>query len=75
MFVWVRIPLPVLLIKINMNKSFMIQKLEDYLNSTSKEQLEKDWEELKQYKNIGPTMDEYFENLERRFKKPIKKLY
>ena len=75
MFVWGRIPLPVLLIKINMNKSFMLQKLEDYLNSTSKEQLEKDWEELKQYQNIGPTMDEYFENLERRFKKPIKKLY
>ena len=52
-----------------MNKSFMLQKLEDYLNNTSKEQLEKDWEELKQYQNIGPTMDEYFENLERRFKK------
>ena len=30
----------------------------------NKEQLEKDWEELKQYQNIGPTMDEYFENLE-----------
>lgn len=58
-----------------MDKHPILQKLEDYLNSTSKEQLEKDWEELKQYQNIGPTMDEYFENLERRFKKPIKKLY
>ena len=52
-----------------MDKHPILQKLEDYLNSTSKEQLEKDWEELKQYQNIGPTMDEYFENLERRFKK------
>lgn len=58
-----------------MDKHPILQKLEDYLNSTSKEQLEKDWEELNQYQNIGPTMDEYFENLERRFKKPIKKLY
>ena len=57
-----------------MDKHPILQKLEDYLNNTSKEQLEKDWEELKQYQNIGPTMDEYFENLERRFKKPIKKL-
>ena len=69
MFVWVRVPFPVLLIKINMNKSFMLQELKEYLNNTSKEQLEKDWEELKQYQNIGPTVDEYFENLERRFKK------
>lgn len=58
-----------------MDKHPILQKLEDYLNNTSKKQLEKDWEELKQYQNIGPTMDEYFENLERRFKKPIKKLY
>ena len=58
-----------------MDKHPILQKLEDYLNSTSKEQLEKDWEELKQYQNIGPTMDEYFENLERRLKKPIKNLY
>ena len=58
-----------------MDKHPILQKLEDYLNSTSKEQLEQDWEELKQYQNIGPTMDEYFENLERRFKKPIKNLY
>ena len=58
-----------------MDKHPILQKWEDYLNSTSKEQLEKDWEELKQYQNIGPTMDEYFENLERRFKKPIKNLY
>ena len=58
-----------------MDKHPILQKLEDYLNSTSKEQLEKDWEELKQYQNIGPTMDEYFEHIERRFKKPIKKLY
>lgn len=69
MTVWVRIPLPVLLIKINMNKSFMLQELKEYFNYTSKEQLEKDWEEIKQYQNIGPTMDEYIEYVERRFKK------
>lgn len=45
------------LIKLIMDKHPILQKLEDYLNSTSKEQLEKDWEELKQYQNIGPTMD------------------
>lgn len=69
MFVWVRVPFPVLLIKINMNESLMLQKLKEYFNNTPKEQLEKDWEEIKQYQNIGPTVDEYFENLERRFKK------
>ena len=69
MTVWVRIPLPVLLIKINMNKSFMLQELKEYFNYTSKEQLEKDLEEIKQYQNIGPTMDEYIEYVERRFKK------
>lgn len=74
MTVWVRIPLPVLLIKINMNKSFMLQELKEYFNYTSKEQLEKDWEEIKQYQNIGPTMDEYIEYVERRFKKTIKNL-
>lgn len=57
-----------------MNKHPIIQKLEDYLNSTSKEQLEKDWEELKPYQNIGPTIDEYIEYMERRLKKPIKNL-
>lgn len=55
-----------------MNKHPILQKLEDYFNNTSKEQLEKDWEEIKQYQNIGPTIDEYFEYMERRFKKPIK---
>ena len=55
-----------------MDKHPILQKLEDYLNSTSKEQLEKDWEELKQYQNIGPTVDEYIEYMERRFKKSIK---
>ena len=74
MTVWVRVPLPVLLIKLIMNKHPILQKLEDYFNSTSKEQLEKDWEELKQYQNIGPTMDEYIEYVERRFKKTIKNL-
>ena len=57
-----------------MDKHPILQKLEDYFNSTSKEQLEKDWEEIKQYQNIGPTMDEYIEYVERRFKKPIKNL-
>ena len=69
---WVRVPLPVLLIKINMNKSLMLQKLKEYFNNTPKEQLEKDLEEIKQYQNIGPTVDEYIEYMERRFKKPIK---
>lgn len=57
-----------------MDKHPILQKLEDYFNNTPKEQLEKDWEEIKQYQNIGPTMDEYIEYVERRFKKPIKNL-
>ena len=55
-----------------MNKSLMLQKLKEYFNNTPKEQLEKDLEEIEQYQNIGPTVDEYIEYMERRFKKPIK---
>lgn len=36
----------------------LLQKLEEYFRNTSKEQLDKDWEELKEYNEIGPDIDE-----------------
>lgn len=38
------------------NKHPILQKLEEYLNNASEEQLKKDWEELKQYNQSGPEM-------------------
>lgn len=32
----------------------ILQKLEEYFRNTPKEQLDKDWEELKKYNEIGP---------------------
>lgn len=37
----------------------LVNELEDYTSNASKEQLDKDWEELKEYNNIGPTVGEY----------------
>lgn len=34
-------------------------KLKQYFNTTPKEQLQKDWEKLKKYNEIGPTVEEY----------------
>ena len=50
---------------------YCIEALKEYFNNTPKEQLEKDWEEIKQYQNIGPTVDEYVEYV-KRIKKSIK---
>ena len=41
----------------NMEKVY--DKLKQYFNTTPKEQLQKDWEELKKYNKIGPTVEEY----------------
>ena len=35
-------------------KSKILQALEDYFNNTPPEQLEKDWQELEKYNQIGP---------------------
>ena len=39
----------------------ILQALQDYLDNTSPEQLEKDWKELEQYNQYGPDMKECLE--------------
>lgn len=39
-------------------KSKIIQGLEDYLNNTTPEQLEKDWAELEKYNQFGPNIED-----------------
>ena len=41
----------------NMEKVY--DKLKQYFNTTPKEQLQKDWEKLTKYNEIGPTVEEY----------------
>lgn len=38
-----------------------LQQLKQYFVDTSPEQLEKDYEELREFNNIGPTVDEYLQ--------------
>ena len=38
-----------------------LQQLKQYFADTSPEQLERDYEELKEFNKIGPTMDEYLQ--------------
>lgn len=47
----------------------LLQKLEEYFRNTPKEQLDKDWEELKEYNEIGPNMDEYIKFVKESIKK------
>lgn len=47
----------------------LLQKLEEYFRNTSKEQLDKDWEELKEYNEIGPDMDKYIKSVKESIKK------
>ena len=47
----------------------LLQKLEEYFRNTPKEQLDKDWEELKKYNEIGPDVDEYIKSVEKSIKK------
>jgi hypothetical protein len=44
--------------------SKLLDELTEKLNSMSKEELEKEWQELSQY-DYGPTVEEYFENLKK----------
>ena len=43
------------------NKNFL-DELKEYFNNTSEEQIKLDWEKSKDFDNIGPTVDEYFNN-------------
>ncbi len=45
--------------------SKLLEELEKKLNSMTKEELDAEWEELKKWNNVGPTVDEYFESLKR----------
>ena len=47
----------------------MMEKLNEYLINATPEQLEKDWEELKQYNQFGPEMAEILENAKTRILK------
>lgn len=47
----------------------LLQKLEEYFRNTPKEQLDKDWEELKKYNEIGPDIDEYLKSAKESIKK------
>lgn len=38
-----------------------IDDLRNYFLNTSEEQLEKDWDEIKVFNNIGPSVEEYAE--------------
>lgn len=49
--------------------SSLLEQIQDYFKNTSKEQIEKDWEEIKSWNNIGPTVDEYLESVMNRFNK------
>lgn len=39
-------------------KSKLIQRLEEYINNATPEQLEKDWAELEKYNQFGPNMED-----------------
>lgn len=47
--------------------SSLLEQIQDYFKNTSKEQIEKDWEEIKPWNNIGITVDEYLEGVMNRF--------
>jgi hypothetical protein len=44
-------------------KSTLVNELMMYLNNTSQEQIEKDWEESKDFNDIGPTVEEYLKRI------------
>lgn len=43
----------------------LVKQLENYLKNATPEQLAHDEEILKEWENVGPTVDEYFEMLEK----------
>lgn len=45
--------------------SKLLKELEDHLNSMTQEELNAEWEELKELNNVGPTVEEYFEGLKK----------
>ena len=43
------------------NKSNLLQQLKEYFNNTPREVIEKEWHEYDRYNEIGPTVNEYLE--------------
>lgn len=43
--------------------SELLDSLQEYFDNTSKEQLGKDWEKLKEWENVGPSVEEYINYL------------
>ena len=43
--------------------SSIAERLRKHLEEASQEELDKEWEELKHWNEVGPTVDEYFESL------------
>ena len=41
----------------------ILEQLKNYFKNTSPEQLKKDWDELSEWNKVGPTVDEYLEEV------------
>ena len=41
------------------------EQLRKHFEEASQEELDKEWEELKHWNEVGPTVDEYFESLKK----------
>ena len=41
----------------------LVNSLQKYLDNTSQEQLDKNWEKLKEWENVGPSVEEYINYL------------
>ncbi len=47
-----------------MARNTYVQQLEEYFDKTSLEQQEKDYNDLREFNQVGPTVDEYIQQLE-----------
>ena len=45
--------------------SKIAEQLRKHFEEATQEELDKEWEELKHWNEIGPTVDEYLENLKK----------
>ena len=43
----------------------IVKQLRKHVEEATQEELDKEWEELKHWNEIGPTVDEYLENLKK----------
>ena len=52
----------------------MFKELEKYFENTPKEKLEKDWEDVKQWNEIGPDVTEYCKMIKKQLYKNLIKI-